>query len=90
MPDPKDTRLTDVRLRHGPEQVVELIEGRQDMDYGAIIGLVGLGATIFGALVSLFDPVGGIFVLGGLIALVVGVVRYIKGVIRVRSTRGIP
>ncbi len=65
----------------------ERVEGRQDMDYGAIIAIIGAIILVLSCLAALFKPEAGIIALIGLCILGYGVVRFVKGVIRVRSTR---
>ena len=89
MPGTVDKGPADFRLRFDSEheRTVERMAGRQDMDYGAVIGVIGLGVVVIGALMSLFVPPFAIFVLGGVVAMLVGAGKFVKGVIRVRSTR---
>jgi len=89
MPGAGDKGPKDVRVRVLPEHelTIERMGGRKDMDYGAVIGAVGFGIMVLGALASFVDPQFGIFALAGLVAMLVGVGRFVRGVIRVRSTR---
>ena len=77
------------RLTIDREVTIEMMEGRKDIDYGALLGVGGLVLSVLGVVVSLASEIGALFVVVGLSVLVVGAIKFVKGIIAVRATRGL-